>query len=153
MRRGRKGWKGREGGMIRGARLGSVRASACSISGLGGNTSTNRVLFNFFPPLFFPFYALRAHRCRCIYSVWSVYIRRRGGRKTWREINRLSFARFLVHKIIKREVDGEINFTNPFYKKLGTRKFLLAASRKMRYEVNLRIAEGEENCAGLIDLS
>lgn len=75
------------------------------------------------------------------------------GKKTWRKINRLSFARFLVHKIIKREVDGEINFTNPFYKKLGTRKFLLAASRKMGYKVNLRIDEGKQNCTVLIDLS
>lgn len=60
------------------------------------------------------------------------------GKKSWREINRLSFARFLVRKIIKREVDGEINFKNPFYKKLGTRKFLLAADRKMEYEVKGR---------------
>lgn len=76
-----------------------------------------------------------------------------GEEKTWREINRLSFARFLVHKIIKREVDGKINFINPFYKKLGTQKFLLAASRKMGCEVNLRIGEGEQNYTVLIGLS
>ncbi|RLU23974.1 hypothetical protein DMN91_004182 [Ooceraea biroi] len=40
---------------------------------LAGNTSTKRVSFNLLPRLFSPFYALRAHRCRCIYSVWSVY--------------------------------------------------------------------------------
>lgn len=44
------------------------------------------------------------------------------GRETRREINRLSFERSLVRKIVKHEVDGEINFTNPLCKKLETRK-------------------------------
>lgn len=48
--------------------------------------------------------------------------RRGGGVESRREINRLSFARFLVRKVVKHEVYGEINFTNPFSKKSETWK-------------------------------
>lgn len=51
------------------------------------------------------------------------------GREDWREINRLSFARSLIRKIVKHEVDDEIDFTNPFCKKLKTRESLLTADQ------------------------
>lgn len=75
------------------------------------------------------------------------------GREGWREINRLSFARSLIRKIVKHEVDGEIDFTNPFRKKLDTRKSLLTADRNfpLGYEVTLKIGGGGKGCF-LIDL-
>jgi len=51
------------------------------------------------------------------------------GREGRREINRLSFACSLIRKIVKHEVDGKIDFTNPFRKKLETRESLLTADR------------------------
>jgi len=52
-----------------------------------------------------------------------------GNREGWCEINRLSFARSLIRKIVKHEVDGEIDFTNPFHKKLEMRESLLTVDR------------------------
>lgn len=70
------------------------------------------------------------------------------GEEKLARINRLSFVRFLVRKIIKREVDGEINFKNPFYKKLGTRKFFTGCGSKNRVRSKeKKIGGGEKNCS------
>lgn len=71
-------WRARNGESTK--RCGERKSSGVLDKRLGGNTSTNQVLFNLHPSLFSPFYALRAHRCRCIYSVWSVYVWKRGGK-------------------------------------------------------------------------
>jgi len=75
------------------------------------------------------------------------------GREGWCEINRLSFARSLIRKIVKHEVDSEIDFTNPFCKKLGTRKSPLTADRNfpLEYEVTSEIG-GMRKDYFLIDL-
>ena len=65
------------------------------------------------------------------------------GRETRREINRLSFERSLVRKIVKHEVDGEINFTNPFCKKLETRESPVV-DRKLPSGTTLGMRVGEE---------
>lgn len=63
------------------------------------------------------------------------------GREDWREINRLSFARSLIRKIVKHEVDGKIDFTNLFRKKLKTRDSLLTVDQNfsLGYKVTLEI--------------
>jgi len=65
------------------------------------------------------------------------------GREGRREINRLSFACSLIRKIVKHEVDGKIDFTNPFRKKLEMRESLLTADRNfpLGFEVTLEIGK------------
>lgn len=114
---------------------------------LGGNTSTNRVLFNLLPllslslssaPTLSLLLFLRAYEhIDAGASTPSGAFMLGHGRESRREINRLSFARFLVRKVVKHEVYGEINFTNPFCKKPETRKVPAGCNPKdlIGYEV------------------
>lgn len=105
---------------------------------LGENTSTRTESLSTYVPffrfLFSPFYALRAHRCRCIHSLRNVYARRRREKQAQNKsffFRALSLSLSLDRKIVKHEVDGEINFTNPLCKKLETRKSLRMWDRKL----------------------
>jgi len=79
---------------------------------LGGNMSTKRVSFDLLPRLFLPFLcatsaSMQVHLLH-LERLWS-------GRENRGEISPVS----LVRKIVKYELDNEINFTNPLCEKLG----------------------------------
>lgn len=106
-----------------------VRARTRSISGLEETRRQSVSLstsFHSCSPLFMLYERIDAGA-----STPSGAFMLRDGREDRVEINRLSFARSLVRKIVKHEVDGEINFINPSCKKLWTREFSLAAARKI----------------------
>lgn len=113
---------------MRNVRTENVRALACSISGLGKHVDEPSP-FQLLPTLILPFLCA-TNASMQVHLLRLERLCPETRKKTWREINRLSFARFLVREIIKREVDDEINFTNPSYKKLRTRKFFLANGSK-----------------------